>query len=195
MLKGARFDKIGIQSHLFVGCKARNPEEYDREVKGLVAHGDVKKMMTSLDVLGKFGLPLEVTEVTIPTFGEGEEYEQLQADMLKLWYSAYFSHPLVDTVVYWNTADGHAMGVSNDYDENRCRGGLFHKDMTPKKSALMLKHLFEEEWNTSLTLKADADGYVDFRGFFGEYEISTEGGTATFSLEKGKENNESLTLA
>ena len=195
MLKGARFDKIGIQSHLFVGCKARNAEEYDREVRGLVAHGDVKKMLTSLDVLGKFGLPLEVTEITIPTFGEGEEYEELQAKMLKLWYSAYFSHPLVDTVVYWNTADGHAMGVSNDYDENRCRGGLFHKDMTPKKSALMLKHLFEEEWNTSLTLEADADGYIDFRGFYGNYTISGENGSATLSLEKGKAGADTLVIA
>lgn len=195
MLKGARFDKIGIQSHLFVGCKARNTEEYDREVRNLASHGDVKKMLTSLDVLGKFGLPLEVTEITIPTFGEGEEHEQLQADMLKLWYSAYFSHPLVDTVVYWNTADGHAFGVSNDYDENRCRGGLFHKDMSPKKSALMLKHLFEEEWHTALTLQTDADGYIDFRGFCGDYEICTDAGVATFSLSKDKENTAMLTIA
>lgn len=195
MLKGARFDKIGIQSHLFVGCKARNEAEYEKEVRGLVAHGDVKKMLTSLDVLGKFGLPLEVTEITIPTFGDSEECEQLQAEMLKLWYSAYFSHPLVETVVYWNTADGHAFGVSNDYDENRCRGGLFHKDMTPKKSALMLRHLFEEEWNTSLTLQADEEGYVDFRGFYGNYEIATEQGSASFTLSKGAGNKATVALS
>ena len=139
-------------------------------------------------------MPLEITEITIPTFGEGEEFEQLQADMLKLWYSAYFSHPLMDTVVYWNTADGHGFSRGVEYDENRCRGGLFHKDMTPKRSALMLKHLFEEEWNTSLELTADENGYIDFRGFFGGYTVSTAQANATFTLSKGKNHPISLML-
>ncbi len=95
-------------------------------------------MMSALDVPGRFGLPLEITEVTIPTFGEGEEYEHLQADMLK--------------------------------------------------------HLFEEKWNTSLTLQADDEGYINFRGFFGNYAISTEKGCGTFALEKGKANEQAIAL-
>ena len=58
----------------------------------------------------------------------------------------------------------------------------------------MLKHLFEEEWNTSLELTADENGYIDFRGFFGNYTVSGAQGCAAFSLEKGKGNTESLTL-
>ena len=195
LLKGATLDKIGIQSHLFVGYKAQTPEAYDKSAHDLVDHGNVDAMLKALDILGQFGLPLEITEITIPTFGEGEEFEELQAEMLKLWYSAYFSHPLMETIVYWNTADGHGFSQGVEYDENRCRGGLFHKDMTPKKSALMLKHLFEEEWNTSLELTADEDGYIDFRGFFGSYTVSTEQGNATLALCKGKDSAASLTLA
>ena len=194
LLKGATIDKIGIQAHLFVGCTAQTPEEYDKSAHTLQPRGDVKKMLTSLDVLGKFGLPLEVTEITIPTFGEGEEYEQLQADMLKLWYSAYFSHPLMDTVVYWNTADGTGFSNGAAYDESRCRGGIFHNDMTPKKSALMLKHLFEEEWNTKLSLTTDENGYLSFRGFFGDYALNAEGGAATFALKKKEEAQAELQL-
>ena len=145
--------------------------------------------------LGQFGLPLEITEITIPTFGEGEEFEELQAEMLKLWYSAYFSHPLMETIVYWNTADGHGFSCGVEYDENRCRGGLFHKDMTPKKSALMLKRLFEEEWNTSLELVTDENGYIDFRGFYGDYTVSTEQGNAALALCKGKNRTDTLVLA
>ena len=116
MLKGAKFDKIGIQSHLFVGYKAQTPEEYDASAKELAPQGNPLNIITTLDTLAKFGLPLEITEITIPTFGEGEEYEALQADMLKLWYSIFFSHEAVDTVIYWNTADGHCIRVGPEYD-------------------------------------------------------------------------------
>ena len=194
LLKGATMDKIGIQSHLFVGYKAQTPEQYEASARDLVDHGNVDAMLRALDILGQFGLPLEITEITIPTFGEGEEFEELQAEMLKLWYSAYFSHPLMETIVYWNTADGHGFSRGVEYDENRCRGGLFHKDMTPKKSALMLKHLFEEEWNTSLELVADENGYIDFRGFYGDYTVSTEQGNATLALCKNKTTADTLTL-
>lgn len=189
LLKGATIDKIGIQSHLFVGYKAQTPEQYDQSARELVAQGDVRKMLISLDTLAAFKLPLEITEITIPTFGEGEEFEQLQADMLRLWYSAYFSHPLMDTVVYWNTADGHGFSAGAEHDENRCRGGLFHKDMTPKKSALMLKHLFDKEWRTNLTATTDENGYIDFRGFFGDYALTVGDATANLKLEKGKGND------
>ena len=189
LLKGATVDKIGIQAHLFVGYTAQTPEEYEKSAHELRNRGDVRGMLRSLDILGQFHLPLEITEITIPTFGEGEEFEQLQADMLKLWYSAYFSHPLMNTVVYWNTADGHGFSAGAEYDENRCRGGLFHKDMTPKKSALMLKHLFDKEWRTELTATTDENGYIDFRGFFGDYALTVGDATANLKLEKGKGND------
>lgn len=194
LLKGATVDKIGIQSHLFVGYKAQTPEQYEQSARDLVAQGDVRKMLISLDTLAAFQLPLEITEITIPTFGDTEEFEQLQADMLKLWYSAYFSHPLMDTVVYWNTADGHGFSRGAEYDENRCRGGLFHKDMTPKKSALMLKHLFDKEWRTNLTAVTDEEGYLTFRGFYGDYAFSVGDASATLKLEKNKESNLTVTV-
>jgi hypothetical protein len=155
LLKGASIDKIAIQAHLFVGYKAQTPEAFEASARELTDRGNVHSMLKSLDILGRFGLPLEISEITIPTFGEGEEYEQLQAEMLRLWYSAYFSHPQTDAIVYWNTADGTGFSNGAAYDENRCRGGLFHRDLTPKKSAQMLKHLFDEEWRTRLTVKTD----------------------------------------
>lgn len=185
MLKGARFDKIGIQSHLFVGKRACTPAEYEQEVRALADRADPLSFFTTLDTLAAFGLPLEITEITIPTFGEGEEYEQLQAEMLRLWYSIFFSHPAVNTAVYWNTADGHCFAPSVTNDENRCRGGLFHHDMTPKKSALMLKHLFEEEWHTDLTLTTDENGCLRFRGFYGQYKVAANGKQTDLALQGG----------
>lgn len=194
LLKGATIDKIGIQAHLFVGCKAQTPEQYEESAREKSAQGDPMNMIATLDTLGAFGLPLEITEITIPTFGEGEEFEDLQAEMLRLWYSIYFSHPLMDTVVYWNTADGHGFSRGVEYDENRCRGGLFHRDMTPKKSALMLKHLFEEEWHTDLTLTTDESGELSLRGFYGSYRAEANGASATFSINKGEDGALTLTV-
>lgn len=195
MLKGASVDKIGIQSHLFVGYKAQTPEEYDASARSLAEYGNPLNIITSLDVLGKFGLPLEITEITVPSFGDGEEYQELQAEMLRLWYSIFFSHEAVDTAVYWNTADGHCISLGPHYDENRCRGGLFNKDMTPKKSGLMLKHLFDEEWRTDLTLTTDENGVATLRGFYGNYEVEANGSGAKFTLDKKGSNDISVTIA
>lgn len=57
--------------------------------------------------------------------------------MLRLW----FSHSAVETMVYWNTIDGYAY-KSETWNENNCRGGLFRHDLTPKRSAEMLKNYF-----------------------------------------------------
>jgi len=42
---------------------------------------DPEKVVKGLGYLAEFGKTLEITEVTIPTFGEGEEAEELQADI------------------------------------------------------------------------------------------------------------------
>ena len=148
LLKGVQIDKIGLQNHLFTGISAHTPEEYDNSVRWDVKMNNPMTHFKGLDIIAELELPLEFTEVTVPTFGDTEEDEELQADMLKLWYSVWFSHPAVDTIVYWNTVDGTAYAGNSNWNENNCRGGLFHHDLTPKKSALMLKRLFGEIWLT-----------------------------------------------
>ena len=148
-----------------------------------------------LDVVSTLGLPVEFTEVTVPTFGETEEDEELQADMLKLWYSVWFSHPAVDTIVYWNTVDGYAYDAPDGkWLENNCRGGLFHHDLTPKKSALMLKKLFGELWHTDLEITTDKDGYAEFRGFFGDYTVEAEGKAFEIAIHKNENSSFNLSL-
>ena len=191
LLKGVSIDKIGMQHHLFGGlCTTDSEEEYDHAVRSPSRPlCDPAIMFGALDIMSSFSKPLEITEVTIPTFGSTLEDEELQADMLKLWFSVWFSHPLVENVVYWNTVDGYAyVSDKKKWDENRCRGGLFHDDLSPKRAALMLKHLFTELWHTELTLITDNDGYIDFRGFYGDYtgEISNE--KFDFSIHKNEKN-------
>lgn len=191
LLKGVPINKIGLQHHLFGAiCAAKTEEEMDEAlIKFDKALCDPMRIFTGLDIMAEFGLPLEITEVTVPTFGETEEAEEIQAELLKILYSTWFSHPAVNTVVYWNTADGYTyVNPNSTWNENRCIGGLFHHDLTPKKSAIMLKKLFDEIWHTDLELTTDKDGYIDFRGFFGEYIAETDDAGFEFGLHKAEDN-------
>jgi len=169
---GVSIDKIVMQNQLYTGVGAHTLEEYERDIRNGVPVNDPENIFRGLDVMASLGLPLEIGEVTVPTFGETEEDEQLQADMLRLWYSIWFSHPAVESVLYWNTPEGYAHSFNDNWVENRVCGGLFHHDLTPKKSALMLKKLFDEEWHTEGEYVTDTDGILEFRGFFGKYDIA-----------------------
>lgn len=194
ILKGVKFDKIGIQNHQFTGVSAKSDEQYEATLKGEVEQNNPFKIMAGLDKLASFNLPIEITEVTIPTFGETEEDEELQAQMLKVRFSAWFAHPAVDAVVYWNTVDGHAYTGNANWVENNCLGGLFHQDLTPKKSALMLKKLFSEIWHTDLELVTDENGCVDFRGFYGDYTAQLDNSEMCFGIHKNETDNFELTV-
>lgn len=176
IMKGAEIDKIGMQHHLFSGTAADSQEEYEHDVKSGVMWNNPNKLFEMLDVLSDFNVPLEITEITVPTFGPTEEDELLQADMLKLWLSVFFSHPSVNTAVYWNTIDGYAYDDPNgSWNENNCRGGLWHRDLTPKKSADMLYDLIHNVWHTEVELTTDENGVAEFRGFYGDYEVDIDG--------------------
>lgn len=194
LLKGAKIEKIGLQNHLFTGVSAHTPEEYEKSVRSGVHMNNPMTYFKGLDIIATLDLPLEITEVTVPTFGDTLEDEELQADMLKLWYSTWFSHPAVDAIVYWNTVDGHAYQGNPNWQENNCRGGLWHKDLTPKKSALMLKKLVHETWHTDLEFTTDKNGFVEFRGFFGEYSVKADGKEFEIAIHKNESSSFEITL-
>jgi hypothetical protein len=146
-------------------------------------HFDPELMLRGLDILSEFGKPLEITEVTIPTLGEGEEAEQLQADILRELYTIWFATPKMESVLYWNLPDGAAANAP-EWNENNTRGGIFNHDMTPKKAAFELKRLFNEEWHTDEELVTDENGCIRFRGFFGDYEAKVGSDTIKFGLHR-----------
>ena len=194
LLKKLPISKIGVQNHMFTGVRAKTDEEYESAIRRVAKElCDPECIWKSLDLLAEFGLPLELTEVTIPTLGDTPEDEELQADMLRLWYSVWFSHPAVETIVYWNTVDGYCYSDEN-WNENNCRGGLWHHDLTPKKSADTLKKLFTEEWNTKFTSTTNSDGFIDFRGFYGDYSVEIDGKQFNFSIHKSQDNTYDICL-
>lgn len=179
---GASVDKIGIQNHIFCGATRPQEEDLDDKLRWM----DPVKQIKAMDVLSSFGKPLEITEVTVPTVGTGDEAEALQAEILKNLYMLWFSIPQMETVVYWNTVEGTAWNAPNgSWRENDCRGGLFRRDFTPKPAAKMLYHLFHEQWCTRLTVKTDENGCADLRGFYGDYTAAANGVPFTFGIHRG----------
>ncbi len=183
--RGTPIHKIGLQHHSFTGARATNAQEYMAAVEQGNPLFDPSIILKGLDIHAAHGLPLEMTEITVPTFGDTEEDELLQADLLDLIYTCFFSHPMMETVVYWNLPDGYAYNaVGRLWNENQCRGGLFHHDMTPKKAAERLYELFNKRWHTDLELVTDEDGYVTFRGFYGDYQAELDGEITEFGIHK-----------
>lgn len=190
---GADIDKIGLQFHIFNGNHARTEEEFDAAVRRNAVKADPAMSYETLKAFSEFGLPLEITEVTFPTLGDTPDDEELQAEIFEKMYTVWFGSPAVETVVYWNTVDGYAY-QSDTTNENNCRGGLFHKDITPKKAALVLKKLFNETWHTSLEGVTDENGFIRFRGFYGEYSADIDGATRTFGVHKNETNEKTIVI-
>lgn len=184
---GAGIDKIGLQHHIFTGATDKTGEAYENSVKRGEKLVDPLVNLKGLDIIAELGLPLEMTEVTVPTFGDTAQDEELQADLLELLYSVWFSHPAMQDIIYWNIPDGYAYDDgTGSWNENQCRGGLWHHDLTPKKAGIRLEKLINEVWHTETELTTDENGYAEFRGFYGNYSIAGKDFTADFGIHKGE---------
>ena len=166
---GAQVRGIGFQFHFF------RRAALDGHLKS--AQCDPGRL---LDVYGKFSalnLPLFITEITIPSAGEGGEalQEQVVRDHYRLWFSA----PRMTGITWWNLGDGTAVK-----GENEAKGGLMDGDLQPKPAYRALDTLINGEWKTRTHLVADASGRAAFRGFNGDYRftVSAAGATRTFDI-------------
>jgi GH35 family endo-1,4-beta-xylanase len=172
--RGARIDTIGVQFHLF-----------DTKVPLQVARGgrahSPEAFFTGLDRLARLERPIHMSEITIPEPVPGEAGREIQAALAVNWYRLWFSHPAVNSITWWNVADGGAApgepGVS----------GLLDKEMRPKAVYHALDALINRAWKTRLTAKAEAGKPVTFHGFKGRYRV-------TWTDANGAEKNAAFEL-
>ena len=173
--RGVRVGGIGMQFHVYHRAAMLAGTQYPRgQLEGAYAK------------LGLLGLPLYITEITIPgTGGDGPELQAaIVADLYRLWFS---TKPMAG-VTWWNLGDGTAFE-----DENKMLGGLLDQGMEPKPAYAALDRLINHEWKTSATLRTDAGGKAHFRGFHGSYAIQVAAGgvvqTLPFVLKSGLDTN------
>lgn len=160
--RGARVGGIGMQFHLFDLL-----HDLRDSINDLLSPAH---LLDVLDTYADFGLPIHISEVTVPAAGDLPDGEEVQAELVRWFYKTWFSHPAVEAIVWWNLADGHA-----HKQEGRFRGGLLDESLAPKPAYQALDALINGEWQTRLTAITDGAGELRFRGFYGDYEVAVAG--------------------
>lgn len=176
--KISHLDSIGLQFHVFV--KRENEKDVIRHMYNPIHIFDL------LDTYEKLGKKIQITELTLSALSADAEDEEVQARLLKELYSVFFSHPAMEAIIYWNLVDGYAFVHDSDakkvktiqgdmtVGENQYYGGLLRFDMSEKPSYKVLKDLFTKEWHTEIEKDSDDCGKVEFRGFYGDYDLEVE---------------------
>lgn len=177
LLRDAKIDAIGFQCHFFDNAL------FNKLQQGL--YMQPQYIYDVLDAYTHLGLPIHITEITIPTPQE-EGGLMMQAKITENLYKIWFSHPSVEAITWWNIADGTAV-----MGEDHHLSGLLDKELNPKPSFDVLNKLINEEWRTNIS-KQHVNGNFDFKGFFGLYniEIYADGKkiNQTVHLKKGEKN-------
>ena len=165
---GARIDVVGCQMHIFNTNDCMRLMAGATNVNWVGTPGVIKDR---LDTMAKTGRGLHVSEVTISAPGSDDRSRMIQAVLVRNIYRAWFSHPSVKAITWWNTVDGG--GVKGE----PLVSGLFTRDLQKKPAYQVLDQLINREWRTCLTAKAERDGgggeigVVKFRGFKGRYRL------------------------
>ncbi len=171
-LKGVSFDGVGIQHHQF---RPKNDLEFIKN------HYNPKRAFEVLDTYAKLGKPIHLSEVTISSYNGDENDMQTQAILLENCYKMWFSHPSVDSIVYWNLVDGYCHNSFGDSKvdlttgENQYGGGLLYHDLTPKPAFEVLNRLINEQWHTEGEFETlPGTNCARFKGFKGLYDLEIE---------------------
>ncbi|QIP12711.1 glycoside hydrolase family 10 [Spirosoma aureum] len=183
--KGADIRGLGLQFHFFseplfaktLAGNAMTPAELFR----------------TLDLYSRFKLPIQISEITIPTLPAGPQGEQIQARLTRNYYRLWFSYPSVEAIYWWNLADGSAAP-----GEDKWGGGFLKEDLSPKPAYVVLNDLINKEWKTSISTTTKDSNTVAFRGFYGEYVAKITVGKKVieknFNLIKGQTNTLKIEL-
>ena len=158
------YDVIGIQSHMHNG------------------YWGIEKAWNICEKFAKFGKPLHFTELTILSgklkdandtdwrtrrkdWPSTEEGEKQQAKQICEFYTLLFSHPAVEAITVWDFADYNSW--------QGAPSGYLREDLTPKPVYNQLKELIKGKWWTNTKAIITTDGTASFRGFLGQYKITT----------------------
>jgi hypothetical protein len=116
--------------------------------------------LKELDRWGALGLEVQITEFDVETTDE-----ELQADYTRDLLTLAFSHPSVTAIMIWGFWEGRHWKPD---------AALWRRDWSIKPNGKVWTDLTMREWATSGEAVTDADGWISFRGFHGNYKLDTE---------------------
>jgi endo-1,4-beta-xylanase len=157
---GGPVDGIGIQSHF--GEVLPGPE----------------RILATFDRFAALGLPIESTEVSFNL-----DDQQLQADYMRDYMIACFSHPDIRGVMLWGFWETAAKYW-------RPKAAMYTADWKLKPEGVVWQDLVHKQWQTDVQAKTDRNGQVKIRGFYGDYEVSVGGVVHEATLSHTGERSE-----
>jgi len=125
----------------------------------------------TLEMYSDLEIPIHITELHQPSwnqeieggFRDGNWSQETQADFMEQIYRQCFGHPTVVSINYWGLSD-RRIWIDG--------AGLIDEEYRPKPVFERLKELFKGEWTTQpFTAQTDANGEINFSGFYGKYEL------------------------
>jgi endo-1,4-beta-xylanase len=154
--RGAKMDGIGFMGHFKGEHDLAPPEE----------------LLATFDKFAALGLPLQVTEFDV-RFGPQMDkpypltvqQEALQADYLRDFLIAAFSHEKMEGVVIWGFWEGR------DWYPD---AALYRKDWSIKPNGKAWQDLVLRQWWTNVAGESDRGGHFSTRGFLGDYVVEVE---------------------
>ena len=173
MNKSAREQFLdSMRVHMYVGWWPEEMETYRKAY-------DPVHLLKTIHKYSDFHRPLHITGVMIPSYTNETEDEEIQAELLRYLYSIWFSQERVEQIILWNLTDGFE-GDAGEKTEGLC-GGLLRQDLSRKPAYEALDSLIHKQWHTEETFQTDEAGTGRFKGFYGDYELTVEAGTQTFT--------------
>jgi GH35 family endo-1,4-beta-xylanase len=173
--RGCKVDIMGAQMHLF------NPQACLDIADGIIDAQSPNMVYETFERLGKAGLPIHLSEITITAPNNDERGQAIQAVITRNLYRLWFSIKPMMGITWWNVVDD--CGAPGEPSVS----GLFSRNMEPKPAYFVLDDLINHEWKTRTCVKAGKDGSVEFRGFRGTYRQSWQG-------KDGKEHSAEVEL-
>ena len=135
----------------------------------------IPALLQTLDKLGAHGLPVEITE-----YDTDVKDPELDAQFLKDFMTAVFSHPSTNGFLMWGFWDGAHW---------HNKSPIFNQDWTEKPSGQAYEQLVLHDWWTNADGTTNTQGDYLVRGFLGNYEVTVTSGsksvTVQASLAKG----------
>jgi len=162
--QGVSPDAIGAMCHSHIGVASRRQSPTD--------------ILSILDRFwDKYGLPFYISEFHVEldsdTYKDAcQEEKDAQADYLRDFYIACFSHQSVDTIVHWNFWAGKA------WREDSC---LYNEDWTRRQHGQQYLDLVYTRWWTDTSGTTDSSGTYSTRAFKGEHKVTATDGSASGS--------------
>jgi len=119
-------------------------------------------LLTALDRFAALGLPIQITEFDVDTTDEA-----LQADYLRDFLTAAFSHPAIESILMWGFWEGRHW---------RPDAALWRRDWSLKPNGEAWIDLVTQQWWTNTSGQTDAGGTFRVRAFRGEHDVRVSAG-------------------